>query len=237
MEYQNNKLRHELKYFISEAAYYDLRVQMRNFLKPDENMTDENGYTIRSMYFDDYRNTCASDKEDGVRIRSKYRVRIYNGSDTKISLEKKSKFDNYTSKSSAPLSREEYERILKGEYGFLSFKQNQTCMDLFCAHNTRLMRPKLIVDYLREAYYLREGNVRITFDKHLHAGVHSVNMFDPNLILSSVLPRNILILELKYDEFLPEFVKRILKGQPKDHCAISKYLLCVKELRKVKLYV
>lgn len=73
MEYLDNKLRHELKYFISEAAYYDLRAQMKTLLKPDENMEDENGYTIRSMYFDDCRNSCASDKEDGVRLRSKYR--------------------------------------------------------------------------------------------------------------------------------------------------------------------
>jgi hypothetical protein len=237
MEYLNNELRHELKYYISEAAYYDLRSQMRTILQPDENMTDENGYSIRSMYFDDYRNTCANDKEDGVRLRSKYRIRIYKGSDSRINLEKKSKFDNYTSKSSVPLSREEYERILKDDYGFLAFKKNQACMDLFCAYKTRLMRPKIIVDYLREAYFLKEGNVRITFDKHLHAGVHSVDMFDPNLILTSVLPQNILILEVKYDDFLPEFVKRILKGQPKDFCAISKFLLCSKELRKVKLYV
>lgn len=110
-------------------------------------------------------------------------------------------------------------------------------MDLFCAHKTRLMRPKIIVDYLREAYFLDEGNVRITFDKQLQAGTHSVDMFDPNLILTTILPKNILIMEVKYDDFLPAFVRRILKGQPKDHCAISKFLLCSKELRKVKLYV
>ena len=237
MEYQKNKLRHEMKYYISEAAYYDLRAQMKNFLKPDENMTDESGYLIRSMYFDDYRNTCVSDKEDGVRLRSKYRVRIYNGSDAQINLEKKSKFDNYTSKSSVPITREEYERILKGDYGFLPSKQSQTCMDLFCAYKTRLMRPKLIVEYLREAYYLQEGNVRITFDKQLHAGVHNVNLFDPNVIMTSVLPQRILILEVKYDEFLPAFIKSILRGHQKDYCAISKFLLCSKELRKVKLYV
>lgn len=210
---------------------------MRNLLRPDGNMTDEKGYTIRSLYFDDIENSCANDKEDGVRFRSKYRIRTYKGSDRQINLEKKSKFDSYISKISAKLSREEYGRILRGEYGFLASKKNQACMDLFCTHKTKLMRPRIIVDYLREAYLLKEGNVRITFDKQLQAGTHSLDMFDPNLILTTILPPNILIMEVKFDDFLPDFVRRILKGHPKDHSAISKFLLCSNELRKVKLYV
>ena len=84
---------------------------------------------------------------------------------------------------------------------------------------------------------LREGNVRITFDKNLQAGMHCMDMFDPGLIFTSVLPKNILVLEVKYDDYLPDFVKRILKGHTKNYCAISKFLICTNELRKVKKYV
>lgn len=237
MEYQNNTLRHELKYYINEAAYYDLRGLLKTLLLPDENMKDEKGYLIRSMYFDDYRNSCANDKEDGVRLRNKYRVRIYDGSDNVIKLERKSKFDSFISKISASLTREEYERILQNDYTFLPFKKKEVCMDLFCANRTKLMHPTVIVDYQREAYLLRQGNVRITFDKHLQAGMHSMNVFDPNIVLTSALPPNLLILEVKYDDYLPSFIKRILKGHTKNYCAISKFLICTNELRKVKKYV
>lgn len=237
MEYQNNKLRHELKYYINEAAYYDLRGLLKTLLLPDENMKDEKGYYIRSMYFDDYMNSCATDKEDGVRLRKKFRIRIYDESDKQIKLERKSKFDSFISKISASLTREEYQRILHNDYSFLPFMKKEVCMDLFCANKTKLMHPTVIVDYQREAYMLREGNVRITFDKHLQAGMHCMNMFDSDLILTSVLPNNILILEVKYDDYLPDFVKRILKGHTKNYSAISKFLICTNELRKVNKYV
>lgn len=237
MEYQNNKLRHELKYYINEAAYYDLRGLLKTLFLPDENMKNENGYGIRSMYFDDYENSCAKDKEDGVRLRHKYRVRIYDGSDQVIKLERKSKFDSYISKISASLTLDEYRRILNHDYSFLPFMRKEVCTDLFCAYKTKLMRPTVVVDYQREAYYLREGNVRITFDKHLRGGMNCMDMFDPNLILTSVLPRNILIIEVKYDDYLPDFVRRILKGHTKNYSAISKFLICTDELRKVKKYV
>ena len=50
------------------------------------------GYTIRSLYFDDYCNSAYEEKDAGILMRKKYRVRIYNGSDKVIKLERKKKY-------------------------------------------------------------------------------------------------------------------------------------------------
>ena len=238
MRYQDNELRHELKYFMSEAAYYDLRTQFKRLLIPDQNMEDEQGYWIRSMYFDDYQNSCANDKEDGVRLRNKYRVRIYNGSDERIKLEKKAKFDNYISKGSATLSREEYGRILEGDYSFLALKKQPGVYGSFlCAQDPAHASYDYCGVFTGSVFFCRKGMCASRLTNICMPVCTALICFDPNLILTSVLPQHLMIMEVKYDDFLPAVVKRVLKGHPKDHCAISKFLLCSKELRKVKLYV
>lgn len=82
--------RHELKYLISYADKAELAVRLAPVLHLDPHATN-GGYFIRSLYFDDYWNTAYEEKDAGVLLRKKYRIRIYNCSDRSIKLERKKK--------------------------------------------------------------------------------------------------------------------------------------------------
>lgn len=78
--------RNEWKYLISTSEKELLELRMKHLLKKDPHASD-GGYMIRSLYFDDYWNSAYEEKESGVLMRKKYRIRIYDYSDRSIKLE------------------------------------------------------------------------------------------------------------------------------------------------------
>ena len=99
-----------------------------------------NGYMIRSLYFEDYFNSAYAEKESGVLMRKKYRIRIYDCSDRSIKLERKKKFGSYIYKESAPLTKEEFYRILDGDYQFLLKSPYPLCREFYVECVSNLMR-------------------------------------------------------------------------------------------------
>jgi len=122
--------RHELKYLISYADKAELAVRMAPVLHLDPH-AKQGGYFIRSLYFDDYWNTAYAEKDAGVLLRKKYRVRVYNCSDRSIKLERKKKFGSWIYKEAAPLTRAEFERILAGDYDFLLHSPHRLCQEFY----------------------------------------------------------------------------------------------------------
>ena len=226
MQYEGQKLRHELKYYINEGVYLTLKNRLKYITYPDENMVNEEGYIISSVYFDDIYKTAYDEKNSGVRFRKKFRIRAYDYSDKVIKLECKSKFDEYISKRSATLSRAEYDSILKGDYGFLAQREEVICKELLAYNRTRLLKPVVTVEYLREVFVYPHGNVRITFDKDISASVNTVDMFSPDYITTKVLPEKMMVLEVKYDDYLPANVQRVIGMATSNRSAISKYVMC-----------
>ena len=222
---KNNTYRHELKYLIDETQQALMRLRMQHFLEPDPHA--ENGrYQIRSLYFDDLWNSAHSEKEDGILLRKKYRIRIYNYSDRTIRLERKKKFGAYIFKESAPLTREQVERILDGEYGFLLESPWPLCQEFYVECVCNQMRPRTIVDYRREPWIQKEGTVRITFDTDVQAAVGGFDIFDTSLAGLPVLEPHKLILEVKYTQFLPGILRDILPPNAAEYTAVSKFDLC-----------
>lgn len=236
MEYAGEQLRHELKFFINTGEYYLLKSKLKQFLAMDSNTKQELGYSIRSLYFDDMYNSAMNDKISGVSRRHKYRIRIYDGSDKLIKLERKDKYDEYISKKVDRLTREEYKKILANDYEFALKSEKQLLVELFCSRKTRLLKPVVIVDYVREAYTMNAGNVRITFDKNLSGNLHHLDIFNPNVVMKKILPQNVMIMEIKYDNYLPAIVKNIIQIPSFNKSAISKYVLCRAQLLEVKHY-
>lgn len=232
MQYEGKKLRHELKYYINYDTYYILRERFRHVLDKDPNMKDENGYLISSLYMDDMYHSAIEEKVAGNRFRKKFRIRSYDRDDKYIRLECKSKCNEYIAKTSAKISVEEYRKILKGDLEFLLERPEQVCQELFGYARTKLMKPVVIVEYQREAYISPLGNVRITFDKDISAS-RVIDMFSPDLYMQKVLPDNIMVLEVKYDDYLPLHIRSTLQGVPADQCAISKYVMCREEKRRM----
>lgn len=234
MEYLGDRLRHEMKYYINKSVYHTLRRRLRTVITPDPHMRDEDGYLISSLYFDDIYRSALYEKQSGIRFRKKYRIRSYNSEDTIIHLECKKKYDSYIAKTSASLSRSEYDRLVAGEYDFLARRDERVCRELFAYHHSRLLKPVVTVEYLREAYILPQGNVRITFDKDIRASIGEHDIFSPNYITRKVLSDDIIVLEVKFDEFIPMHVLQILKTGMTEKCAISKYVMCREEKRRIQ---
>ncbi|UVI31260.1 polyphosphate polymerase domain-containing protein [Paenibacillus spongiae] len=225
MEFQGKKLRHEYKYYLHTHDYMALRHKVSQLLTMDRNSVDADGYEIRSLYFDGPHRHSLHDKNDGIFSREKYRIRIYNGSDAKITVERKSKFGEYVCKESAPITRQEYGALLSGSYTFLKERESALLQEFYAALS-RGFRPITIVNYVREAYIYEPGNVRITFDKRLSAGINTCNLFHPDLVLEEVLSAPLTILEVKYDSFLPDHIRKLMQLESHNRSSISKYVLC-----------
>lgn len=236
MQYEGHKLRHELKYYISQSVYYTLREHFRYFMQKDENTVNEEGYLISSLYFDDVYQSALEDKISGTRFRKKYRIRIYDRKDTVINLECKIKFDSFISKESARLTRAEYDKILQNDYDFLIERPEIICHEVYALNKMKLLRPVTVVEYMREAYVAEFGNVRITFDKNISTSVFGIDMFGDELTLSEIFPPDVMVLEVKYDDYIPKYILDLLQTDQTQKCAISKYVMCRNKNLRVKHY-
>ncbi|MFC5703871.1 polyphosphate polymerase domain-containing protein [Cohnella faecalis] len=225
------KYRHELKYYMNKHQHQIIRRQLKGLLKPDKYAGPEGEYHIRSLYFDDIDNKALHEKLGGVRDREKYRIRIYNRSDKVIHLEKKIKFNDFITKVKEPLSRETYDRIMAGDIEALNVPEKPLLAEMYYQMKNRLLRPKVIVDYVREAYTAITGNVRITFDKQLKTGLNKHNIFDPNLAMINAFDEEVIVLEVKYDEYIPEYIRTAVQTEGLVRQSNSKYVICRKLLK------
>lgn len=226
MQYLGKKLRHELKYYIHYHEYHSLRQRLRILMTQDRNSISNEGYHIRSLYFDDAHDTALFEKNYGIFKRKKYRIRIYNRSDSVIKLERKNKFGEFINKESASLNRKEYEQIAKGDVEFLQESKQALPQQFYQGVLNHVLQPRVIVDYTREAYVLETGDVRVTFDKELSFVKNSIDIFDPTIVEVRAIQRPMLIMEVKYNEFLPQMVREVLQLSGHERSAISKYVIC-----------
>lgn len=223
--YKIPQYRNEWKYFISKWEAEALKRRLEPFMQHDPHAV--NGiYTIRSLYFDNYWGEAYEEKIMGVADRQKWRIRIYNYSDSRIVLERKKKWDSYIHKDSAAITREEYERLMAGDYEFLLTHREPLCREFYYECTVNLWRPKVIVDYEREPLIRDEGTVRITFDSDVRSALLNTDIFDPELPTLAVLEPEVLVLEVKFTEFLPGLIQKLLPLDGQEFAAISKYTLC-----------
>jgi len=222
---RDNIFRHEWKYLLSQDQAELLKRRLQPFLKLDSHASQE-GYIIRSLYFDDINNSAYNQKLMGVYSRKKWRVRIYNFSDSKIALERKKKRGNYIYKESVDLTRDEFEKIIGNDHQFLLNKKDNLYKEFYFECMSNLLRPKVIVDYNRIPLTMEEGTVRITFDSLVAAAVGSYDIFDPSLAKLPAMDPNNIILEVKYTEFLPQLIKQLLPCEAQEFVAFSKYVAC-----------
>ncbi len=217
--------RHEFKYIISEGMMAVLRNRVINLLQPDPHAKEGGIYLIRSIYFDDYANTCYYENENGTDPREKFRIRFYNHSDDKISLECKRKEREKTLKTSCPLSREETESLIHG-IPLTDITGRPPLLHKFMTLMTqRMMRPVSIVEYQREPFIYPAGNVRVTFDTNIVSSTDFNHSFDIQLIRRPIMPVGFHLMEVKYDEYLPDFIYNILQMDGLERTAFSKYYL------------
>ena len=220
------KPRHEIKVFLTLSDYISIKNRLKNFAKLDKNAGDSGIYHIRSLYFDNFNDKALMEKISGFNNREKFRIRFYNHNHSFIRLEKKSKSNGLCYKSSAPLTKEECEKILNGDIEFLKDSSKDVLKEFYCKLKYQCLKPKTIVDYTREAYIFNTGNVRITFDTNIKSGLYSTNIFNPELPTLGLVNENPIILEVKYDNFLPDIIRDLVQTNTRRPTAVSKYAAC-----------
>lgn len=199
----NEKYRHEYKHLINMLDMTVLTGKLTHIAKPDEH-TEDGSYFVRSLYFDTPCDNALRDKLNGESVREKFRIRFYDMDSGFIRLEKKSKRSGLCAKRSAPLTRKQTERLIVGDYDFLPDTGAPLLTELYAKMSGKLLRPRLTVDYRRKAYVFPAGNVRVTFDFGIRSDENIGAFFDPAPAAFPV--SDSVVMEVKYDEFLPQFI-------------------------------
>ena len=225
------KYRHELKYQVTDAEIQMLKMRIHRLLPLDSHVAQTGSYIIRSLYFDDYYDRCLKENENGTDPREKFRIRIYNGSSEKITLECKRKERGKTHKTSCPLTEEQTRQLMAGNPLPNIGQQPPLLQKLTLQMMTRRLRPVVIVEYERIPFVYKNGNVRITLDTNIGSSSEVEKFLDPHISTRPVLPVGQQLLEVKYDEYLPDFIYRSLMLPSLRQTAFSKYYICRKYTR------
>ena len=218
------KPRHEWKHEITAADRLVLISRLSAIARRD--VHGQNGrYKIRSLYFDDPRDTALREKIDGVARREKFRIRYYGGDASYICLEKKSKWDGLCGKRSVLLSTQEVLALLDGDLDWMPDSGRPLVQELYWKMKSNLLRPRTIVDYTRDAFVFPAGNVRVTLDYNIRTGLGSTDFLNPDSVTvpAGDAPA---ILEVKWDEFLPDVIREAVQLPGRHTSAFSKYAAC-----------
>lgn len=215
------KFRHEIKHEINYSDMLVLRQRLGAVMYNDAH-SDNGRYEIRSIYFDTPNDNALREKIDGVNYREKFRIRYYNGDWDFIRLEKKIKQGGLCCKQSAAINKETAIAIVDGS--FVPDKgSDELLTELYSKMQAQRLAAKTIVDYTREAYVFTAGNVRVTMDYNIRTGLYSTELFSD--IPTAPTGDNI-ILEVKWDEFLPSVIKDAVTLSGRKAAAFSKYAAC-----------
>ena len=218
------RYRHEWKHEISYADLLAIRQRLRAVAESDPH-AEGGRYLIRSLYFDNLDDKALREKIDGVNLREKFRIRYYNGDTSVIHLEKKSRRAGLGTKFSAALSREEAQRIVNGNPDWMMDSGRPLVQELYCKMRWQGLRPKVIVDYTREPFIYRPGNVRVTFDYDIRTGLSCTDFLNPDCVTIPAGDAPIL-LEVKWDAFLPNIIRDAVQTPGRHAEAFSKYAQC-----------
>ncbi len=217
---EDRQYRHEWKHIINTGDLYNIRSRLRAVMKPDPHAADGK-YRIRSLYFDTPSDRALREKIDGVNRREKFRIRCYNLDYSLIHLEKKSRLNGLGTKYSADLTAEETRKVLEGDLTWMRDSGRPLVQELYSRMQAGL-RPKTIVDYTREPYLYAPGNVRVTLDYDIRTALQSTDFLDPDCITIPAGNAGI-ILEVKWDAYLPDIIRAVVQTPGRQATAFSKY--------------
>ena len=220
------RFRHELKFEVDYGQYLCIRQRLRAVCDPDPHTRSDGRYLIRSIYFDNIDDKALGEKIVGASTREKFRIRYYNDDLGYITLEKKQKINNMCKKVECSLTSDETLDIISGETGFMKDHPSELVRELYTEMMTQNLRPKVLVSYTREPYIYRPGNVRVTFDFGIRTTMFSKNFLGNITDVAATDDPNMMIMEVKYDDFLPDIIREIVNEGNILQQSFSKYEAC-----------
>ena len=218
------KYRHEIKHDITTSDMIAIRQRLRAVAEADQHAIDGK-YLIRSLYFDTPSDKALNEKKDGVSRRAKFRIRYYNGDKSVIHLEKKCKVGGLGLKVSCNLTEEEAQKIVDGNIEWMKDSKEELIKELYFQMSSYMLSPRVIVDYTREPFIYRPGNVRVTLDYNIRTGLSNTDFLDTGCVTIPAAS-GICIMEVKWDEFLPEIIRDVVQLPHARSGSFSKYEAC-----------
>ena len=216
--------RHEIKHFITPADAVCIRQNLSAVASIDSHAQKDGAYRIRSLYFDDPMDTALHEKLDGVNERRKFRIRYYNADLSYIMLECKMKRDNVGCKLQQRLTEDELRRILAGDVAWMASSGKPLLVTLYVEMKTKGLKPKCVVEYMRVPFMYGAGNVRVTIDWNIRTGPPGLFLDPCGLTLP--VDGDPMLLEVKWDEYLPSVIRRATALKSRGPTAFSKYAAC-----------
>jgi hypothetical protein len=236
--------RFEYKYLVSEEHLPELRRRLLPFveLDPFAARCDTREYTVRSVYFDSADLKEYHAKIDGLEIRKKLRIRVYDtpADDAVAFLEIKRKNRQSVSKDRAPLRYRDIPALLAdGDVDRHILRLNgsgaiyDNARKFFYHMRSEHLRPLVLVTYDREAFVGKfDPMFRCTFDKKLRFSSHQSAM---DLYRESDLRHGLpghFILEVKFQYAVPVWLTALMADFALTRGAFSKYCIGVDALRE-----
>lgn len=220
----NKVLREEKKFLISVADFIKLSHKVEQVMLSDPH-NGTHGYMIRSLYFDTPFDDDYFEKQAGIELRRKVRLRCYDPNSDFAMLELKQKQGAQQMKRSLRVSREDAKRLIAGDYSVLLNYTEPFAAEMYGLMQYRCYRPKTIVEYNRKAFIAKENKIRITFDNKIVSTESSFDVFNPNLNMNPVLDPYDVVLEVKFNGFLLGYLKELINSTDKSELSVSKYVL------------
>lgn len=215
------QFRHEVKHEISNHDMLILRQRLRAVMKPDPHAVNGQ-YKIRSLYFDNLEDKALREKMDGVLTREKYRIRLYNHDSSTIRLERKFKHGGLGYKTSAKLTPEQAQAIADGEVEWMSGSTNEVILGFYTRIRNEGLKARVIVDYIREPFVFAPGNTRVTLDYDIRTGIRCTDFLDPDCVMIPIKDSPC-VLEVKWDNYLPDVIRDVIQLGGRRSGAFSKY--------------
>ncbi|MBD7915733.1 polyphosphate polymerase domain-containing protein [Clostridium sp. Sa3CUN1] len=220
----NEVLRKEKKFLITLDEYYRIKNKLEKILKLDSNSNGD-GYIVRSLYFDTIDDTDYENKDQGLEMRRKIRLRNYGANSDFAVLEIKQKQGEFQKKRSLKLSKEDAFQMINGNYSVLLKYNESFAYECYCLMNMYCYKPKAVIEYKRKAFVVKENKIRITFDHNIRATESNFNIFDESLNQNLMMNTFFVVLEVKYNGFLLSYIKDLLNECSKSELSVSKYCL------------
>lgn len=220
----NEVMRNERKFLLSLEEFYRYSGYFSKILMEDPH-NGRDGYTVRSLYFDTPWEKDFYEKEDGLEVRRKIRLRIYHPQDPVAVLEMKQKQGANQRKRSLKVSREDAMELIQGRYEALLGYSEEFALECFSIMQMYAYRPKCVVEYRRKAFVAKENRIRLTFDHHIAASETNLDMFAHNPGLNPVWDPYLVVFEVKYNGFLLSYIRDAIHRIQKSETSVGKYCL------------
>ncbi len=223
-----SEYRHEYKYVCTAVDMAYVKNAVNSIMELDSHAKEQGEYLVRSLYFDNYYDSCYYDNLYGHEPREKFRLRIYNADSTHINLEIKKKQKGKVKKESCILDYSICQQILLGDNLDIRASDSPVYKKFYLQYHSEFLRPKIIVEYDRVPFIYRDGNVRVTLDKNIRSSNQCKKFFSNDIFARPIMEKNNHLLEIKFDEYLPDFINQLIENEKFKQTTFSKYFLCRK---------